>query len=99
MNSLPTAAKLLFAWAAFWNLAAFCAMGLDKAQAKRGGWRIPERRLFLFAALGGALGSLLGMRAFHHKTLHKAFRIGMPALLILNLLLYGLLAYLLLFMP
>lgn len=93
MSSLPTAGKLLLAWAALWNLAAFGAMGLDKAQARRGGWRIPERRLFLLAALGGALGGLLGMRAFRHKTLHRAFRIGMPALLILNLLLYGLLAY------
>ena len=98
MSSLPTAAKgglaLLLAWAGLCNLWAFILMGVDKARARKGKFRIPEKRLFLAAALGGAPGAILGMRIFHHKTLHRSFTLGMPALLLLNLAVYGLLLYL-----
>ena len=49
--------------------------------------RVPERTLFLLAILGGSVGALLGMRVFHHKTLHRAFRFGIPAILALQVLL------------
>lgn len=98
MSTSPTAASLglwlLLAWAAIWNLRAFALMGADKRRARKGKSRIPEKRLFLFAALGGALGALAGMRLFHHKTLHRSFALGMPALLVLNLAAYGFLGYL-----
>lgn len=71
------------------NLAAFALMGLDKRRARRGAWRISEKALFLPAVLGGALGGLLGMRVFHHKTKHWYFRFGLPALLILQVILAG----------
>ena len=71
------------------NLAAFALMGLDKRRARRGDWRISEKALFLPAVLGGALGGLLGMRVFHHKTKHWYFRFGLPALLILQVILAG----------
>ena len=74
------------------NLAAFALMGLDKRRARRGAWRISEKALFLPAVLGGALGGLLGMRVFHHKTKHWYFRFGMPALLIVQVILAGWLA-------
>ena len=64
------------------NGAGFCLMGLDKSRARKGTWRIRERTLFLVAAAGGSIGSLCGMRAFHHKTKHKSFIIGMPAILL-----------------
>lgn len=64
------------------NLIAFVLMGVDKYRAKREQWRIPERDLFLSALLGGSVGALLGMRAFRHKTRHRSFQIGMPAILI-----------------
>ena len=67
------------------NLAAFVLMGLDKRRARRGSWRLSERALFLFPVLGGALGGLLGMRAFHHKTRHKKFTVGVPLLLLCQL--------------
>ena len=67
------------------NLAAFAVMGADKRRARRGGWRISERALFLPALLGGALGGTLGMRTFRHKTRHWYFRWGFPLLLILQL--------------
>ena len=71
------------------NLAAFLLMGADKGRARRGGWRVPERTLFLPAVLGGALGGTLGMHIFHHKTRHWYFRWGYPLLLILQLAALG----------
>lgn len=75
------------------NLAGFIIMGIDKRRAKKQAWRIPERTLFLVAALGGSLGSILGMQFFRHKTRHRKFRIGMPILLLIQVCLAGLLLY------
>ena len=74
----------LFLYLAAINIIAFAAMGIDKAKARAGKWRIAEGTLFALAALGGALGGTLGMRVFHHKTKHKEFRFGFPALLCLQ---------------
>ena len=74
----------LAVWRTALNLLAFGAMGLDKWKAKRGRWRIPERTLFLLAGLGGSLGGLAGMAVFRHKTRHWKFRLGFPALLLLQ---------------
>ena len=70
----------LFLYLAAINVIAFAAMGIDKAKARAGKWRIAEGTLFALAALGGTLG----MRVFHHKTKHKEFRFGFPALLCLQ---------------
>ena len=61
--------KYLFVYLAAINILAFAAMGIDKAKARAGKWRIAEGTLFALAALGGALGGTLGMRVFHHKLL------------------------------
>ena len=83
-----------WAWLAVWlviiNLVTFFVFGVDKLKAKRKEKkdtvrRVPERRLFLLAILGGSIGALLGMKAWHHKTLHKTFRFGIPAILILQI--------------
>ena len=66
------------------NLMAFCLMGIDKRRAIRKRWRISERALLLSCACFGALGGYLGMRHFHHKTLHKRFAIGVPLMLALQ---------------
>ncbi len=71
------------------NLLLFVLMGVDKAKAKRGARRVPEATLFFFAALGGSLGGIAGMAVFHHKTLHKSFRIGFPVLFLCQLALAG----------
>lgn len=71
------------------NVAAFLVMGLDKRRAKRDKWRISEKALFLPAVLGGALGGVLGMRTFRHKTRHWYFRFGFPLLLVLQVVLLG----------
>lgn len=77
---------VLLGYLVLMNLAAFILMGTDKRRAKReGARRIPEKRLFLAALLGGSLGAILGMRVFHHKTRHWYFVWGMPAILLLQL--------------
>ena len=63
------------------NIIACSFYGMDKWKARHGAWRIPERVLLLLAFVGGSLGSLLGMRIFHHKTRKSKFTIGVPALL------------------
>ena len=70
------------------NLLAFILYGLDKQRARRHRQRIPERVLLGVAALGGALGALLSMAFFHHKTRKPLFRIWIPSLLIFYLLLF-----------
>lgn len=67
------------------NVLAFALMGIDKAKAKRGAWRIPEKTLFLVTALFGGLGGTLGMTFFRHKTKHWYFRLGFPALLVIQI--------------
>lgn len=75
------------------NLAGFLSMGIDKRKAQKQKWRIPEKVLFLFAILGGSAGSLLGMYTFRHKTKHRQFVIGIPVILVLQLILAGFLIY------
>jgi uncharacterized membrane protein YsdA (DUF1294 family) len=73
------------------NLLAFALMGIDKAKAKRGAWRITEKTLFLVTALFGGLGGTLGMTFFRHKTKHWYFKLGFPALLVIQIVLLALL--------
>ncbi|MGE6628936.1 DUF1294 domain-containing protein [Bacillus sp. NPDC077027] len=68
---------------------AFYLMGEDKKRAKKHKWRISEAHLWLSALVFGALGSFLGMQFFRHKTKHTFFRIGMPFLVFIQMLLLG----------
>lgn len=68
------------------NVLAFALMGIDKHRAKAGKWRIKEATLFLVTGLFGGLGGTLGMFAFRHKTKHWYFKIGFPALLVVQIL-------------
>ncbi len=79
--------QLLWLYLLAVNLAAFIQMGIDKRRAARSAWRISEASLFLPVLLGGAMGGVLGMGMFHHKTRHWYFRLGFPLLLVLQLLL------------
>ena len=78
---------LVLIWVLSWTVITFALMGIDKRKAIRDRRRIPERALFLSAALGGSLGALLGMSLFRHKTKHWSFRLGMPAILVAQVLL------------
>lgn len=68
------------------NLIGFLLMGIDKRRAIKHAWRIPESTFFVVAVIGGSIGTILGMRVFHHKTKHWYFVIGMPLILLLELL-------------
>ena len=78
---------LLLAYIVVINVIGFALMGIDKAKARKRAWRIPEATLFLIARVGGSLGTTVGMRVFRHKTLHWYFVFGMPAILIVQILL------------
>ena len=67
------------------NVMTFLLFGLDKHKAKRGKWRISEATLLTMAVIGGSIGAWGGMRFWHHKTLHKKFKFGIPSILILQL--------------
>lgn len=69
------------------NAIGFLLMLIDKRKAIRHRWRIPEKTLFLTAAIGGSMGSIMGMYTFRHKTKHLQFTLGMPAILIVQLIL------------
>ena len=69
------------------NIIAFFLMGIDKKKAQNGAWRIPEKTLFFSAILGGSIGAIAGMQLFRHKTKHRTFVIGMPTILIVQILL------------
>lgn len=77
--------KIILIYLLVINFIGFCAMFLDKRKAQKGKWRIPEKTLFLFAFLGGSLGTTLGMRVFRHKTKHWYFKFGMPLILIIQI--------------
>ena len=85
INSVGGWGTVLLVWLAVINLVTFAVYGIDKAKAKRGAWRVPEKTLFLLPLLGGSLGALLGMRVFHHKTKHWYFVWGIPLILLAQL--------------
>ncbi|UFT97990.1 DUF1294 domain-containing protein [Radiobacillus kanasensis] len=68
------------------NLISFGIMGFDKAQARKGKRRTPERTIWLWVWIGGSLGGFIGMELFRHKTKHNSFKLGLPALVILHAL-------------
>ena len=76
----PVITYLLWYLAAV-NLVTFTVYGVDKAKARRGAWRVPEKTLFLLPLLGGSVGALLGMLVFRHKTKHWYFVWGIPLIL------------------
>ena len=61
-------------------------MGRDKKRAAERKWRIPEKKLFLTAAIGGSIGVFLGMLVFRHKTKHVSFTIGIPLIIAVQVL-------------
>jgi len=67
------------------NAAALLLMFTDKTLARKNMRRIPERTLLLSAILGGCPGAILGMRLFRHKTRHNKFRLGLPAILLVQI--------------
>ena len=69
------------------NVVTFFVYGIDKYKAKHAKWRIPEATLLLLAVIGGSIGAWCGMKAWRHKTMHKKFKYGVPAIFILQVVL------------
>ena len=66
------------------NIASFFLYGIDKYKAKKGRWRISEAILLLMAVIGGSIGAWAGIRLWHHKTMHKKFKYGIPIIIIIQ---------------
>ena len=64
------------------NIVTFLLYGIDKYKAKKNKWRISEATLLTMAAIGGSIGAWAGMRLWHHKTMHKMFKYGIPVIII-----------------
>lgn len=77
--------KLLIAYLVILNLTGLFIMWSDKRRARKKQWRIPEKMLFLVSLLGGSIGTWGGMYLFRHKTKHWYFVLGMPLILVLQI--------------
>ena len=75
------------------NVVTFFLFGIDKWKAKRDKWRVPEATLLWWAVFGGSIGALLGMSVWHHKTQHRKFTWGVPAILIAQIAIVGVIIY------
>ena len=80
--SLP---HIVLIYLAVINVVTFFVYGIDKWKAKKSLWRIREASLLMLAILGGSIGAWLGMKVWHHKTQHKKFKYGVPAIIIVQL--------------
>lgn len=80
--------KLLLLYFLVINLAAFIMYGIDKRKAIKKKWRIPENMLIGIVLIGGGIGAELGMHIFRHKTRHKKFTIGVPAIVVIQAVIF-----------
>ncbi len=79
--------KYILFYLALINVISFIVCGADKSAAKRNNWRVPEKTLFLLAIVGGSIGVWAGMYFFRHKTKHWYFVWGIPAILVIQVVL------------
>jgi len=77
----------LIIWLILINVIAFYMMGIDKSKARRNKRRISEAALFTAAIIGGGVGAFLGMQVFRHKTKHTKFVIGIPFIMVVQIVL------------
>lgn len=79
--------KIFLSYLFIINICGFLIMLIDKQRAIHKEWRIPEKTLIGVSLFGGAVGMLLGMSSFKHKTKHKKFTIGVPFILLMHIFL------------
>lgn len=79
--------KLALLYIILINVFTFFVYGYDKHLAKRGARRVPEKHLIGLALIGGSVGAWLGMTTFRHKTQHPKFTIGVPLILLAQVVL------------
>lgn len=81
--------QYVVAWLTAAGLMAVILTASDKRRARRGAYRIPERTLWLVAILGGSAAMYITMQGIRHKTKHRRFMWGLPALILLQVVLFG----------
>ena len=69
------------------NIITFVIYSIDKLKAQKNWWRISESTLLILAIIGGSIGAWMGIKIWHHKTMHKKFKYGIPIIIILQLIL------------
>ena len=74
--------RLILVYLVIITVVTFFAYGIDKWKAQHKRWRIPESVLLGLAAIGGSVGAWLGMQVWRHKTQHKKFKYGVPAIFV-----------------
>lgn len=77
-----TTEQLILIYLVAMNVVTFFMYGIDKWKAKRSKWRISEATLLSLAVIGGSIGAWLGMKVWHHKTMHKKFQFGIPLIIV-----------------
>lgn len=82
---MSTIEKIIIGYVIVINVITLMMYGIDKWKAKHSKWRIPEATLLIMAAVGGSIGAWMGIKLFHHKTLHKKFKYGVPAIFLIQL--------------
>ena len=82
---MSTIEKIIISYVIVINVITLMMYGIDKWKAKHSKWRIPEATLLIMAAVGGSIGAWTGIKLFHHKTLHKKFKYGVPAIFLIQL--------------
>ena len=92
MIEMAEVQRILFIYLLVINVATFFTYGIDKWKAKKSKWRIRETALLLLAVLGGSIGAWLGMKVWHHKTMHKKFKYGIRAIIFIQFLIFGYIA-------
>ena len=80
--------NILFYYLVLVNIIAFITIYIDKKKAIKHKWRIKESTLFLLSIIGGSIGTLLGMYTFRHKTKHLKFTLGIPLIIIIQILIF-----------
>ncbi len=87
MFNMPTVTLAIIIVLMVLNIVAFCAYGIDKYKARHTRWRISETTLLLLAVMGGSVGAWMGMKFWHHKTMHKKFKYGLPLIMLVQIML------------
>lgn len=87
LNLFLTYPQLISVYIGGINLAAALVTVLDKKRARLNKRRVPEKTLWTLAVLGGSPAMLVTMHLIRHKTQHKSFMLGLPAMILIQLLL------------
>ncbi|MFW9769388.1 MAG: DUF1294 domain-containing protein [Candidatus Thorarchaeota archaeon] len=88
--SLPPTVWIFAGYLVLINFLALSTMWWDKRRARNDGWRVSEATLFAFGFIGGAIGLIIGMFGFRHKTRKALFQFVIVLGLITSLFLYWL---------